>query len=250
VIDLHSHILPGLDDGVTTFQQSLSLAREAAAGGIVAIAATPHVRDDFPTTADAMERALAQVRARLEEADVDVRVLPGGEIALDWLDRLPRDELQRFGLGGNANYLLVETPYYGLPLTLEDSLFRLRADGITPVLAHPERNGEVQADLGRIARLVDTGVLVQVTADSLDGRAGKRARSAARRLLSSGLAHLVASDAHAPTVRRGGLDGVAREVGDADLARWLTTDVPTAIVAGRPLPARPRRTRFIRFRGV
>jgi protein-tyrosine phosphatase len=243
MIDLHSHILPGLDDGMRTVADSVELAREAAAGGIEAIAGTPHVRDDWGVTADAMEGALAEVRAAVEAAGVPIRVLPGGEIALEELDRRDPDELRRFGLGGNPRYLLVETPYHGWPLDVEERLFRLRADGVTPLLAHPERNAEVQADPERVARLVHSGTLVQITAASLDGRSSKRTRACAFRLIEDGLAHVVASDAHAPEIRRGGLDGVASALGDEALARWLTRDVPAAIVGGGDLPPRPEPAR-------
>jgi protein-tyrosine phosphatase len=242
LIDLHSHILPGLDDGVRSVEESVELARDFAARGTTAIAGTPHVREDWPTTADAMELALAEVQAAVAAAGVPIRILPGGELALGELDR-DLDELRRFGLGGNPAYLLVETPYYGWPLDLEHRLFRLRASGFTPVLAHPERNGEVQDDPRRVEGLVASGVLVQITAASLDGRAGRRAQTMGLQLVEEGLAHLVASDAHAPSVRQGGLDGVAAALGDAELARWLTTDVPAAIVDGSELPPRPERTR-------
>jgi protein-tyrosine phosphatase len=242
LIDLHSHILPGLDDGMRTVEESVELARDAAAAGTEAIAGTPHVRREWPTTPAAMERALAEVQAAVEAAGVPIRILPGGELALEELDR-DLAELRRFGLGGNPDYLLVETPYYGWPLDIEHRLFQLRAAGITPLLAHPERNAEVQADPQKVAALVQSGTLVQITAASLDGRAGRRAQAMGLQLIDAGLAHVVASDAHAPDVRKGGLDGVAAAVGDADLARWLTHDVPAAIVAGTELPPRPERTR-------
>ncbi|MGZ4354346.1 MAG: tyrosine-protein phosphatase [Gaiellaceae bacterium] len=251
MIDLHSHILPGLDDGVRTAAESVELARLAATDGIVAIAATPHVREDYPTSADAMEAALAEVRAAVAAAGLEIRVLPGGEVALPELSRLDPDELRRFGLGGNPAYLLVETPYRGWPLDVEDRFFRLRAAGVTPVLAHPERNGDVQSDLERVRRLVRAGALVQVTASSLDGRGGRRARETALRLLREGFVHVVASDAHAPEVRAAGLAAAVQALGDEPLARWLTHDVPAAIVDGTELPPRPeqpprRRPRFFR----
>jgi protein-tyrosine phosphatase len=249
VIDLHSHILPGLDDGVRTVEESIELARVAAESGIEAIAGTPHVRHDWPTTPEAMEAALAVVEAAVEAAGIPIRVLPGGEVALPELDR-DVEELRRFGLGGNPAYLLVETPYYGWPLDVDERFFQLRTLGITGVLAHPERNQDVQADPARVARLVGAGALVQVTAASLDGRGGRRARATGMHLIEEGLAHVVASDAHAPAVRRAGLDGVAAAIGDAELADWLTRGVPAAIVAGTELPPRPRRTRRKRRFGL
>ena len=112
----------------------------------------------------------AYLRAQLEEAGIPLDVRPGGEVAMEWLERLPVEELRRFGLGGNPRYLLVETPYYGWPLGLANALFSLSASGITPVLAHPERNAEVQLKPERLAPLVQSGVLVQITAACAPGR--------------------------------------------------------------------------------
>ena len=249
MIDLHSHILPGLDDGPATAEESLELARAAVADGVDVIAATPHVRDDWPTTPDAMETALERLRAAIAEAEIGLDVRPGGELALEHLS-LPPEELRRFGLGGSATYLLVETPYVGWPLDIAERLFLLRAAGFTPVLAHPERNRDVQADPeARLGPLVAAGTLVQLTAASVDGRLGRRVRDASKRLLELGLAHLIASDAHTPAIRAVGMSAAAGAVGDGDLARWLTHDVPAAIVADAAPPPRPEPRRKRRFFG-
>lgn len=241
MIDLHTHILPGIDDGVRTLAESVELARAAAADGVTVLAATPHVRGDYPTSAGQMERLVAQVREAVARAGVAVDVRPGGEVALVQLARLEDGELRRFGLGGNPGYLLVECPYAGWPLDIADRLFALRAAGIVPVLAHPERNPDVQAASELLAPLVESGALVQLTAASLDGRLGRPACATALRLVELGLAHLIASDAHGPDVRAVGLSAAAEAVGDPALARWLTEDLPGAIVAGKPLPSRPLR---------
>ena len=239
MIDLHSHVLPGLDDGAQTLDESVEMARAAAEDGVTVLAGTPHVRDDYRTTPAQMEEALAAVRAAVAEAGIPVDVRGGGELAVDWLERFEPDELRRFGLGGNPRYLLVEFPYYGLRLDLGQKLFDLRTEGFVPVLAHPERNGELVADLGVLERLVGSGVLVQVTAASLDGRLGRRTQAAAKAVVERGLAHMVASDAHAPELRQIGMSAAARAVGDDALARWLTEEMPAAILADGPLPPRP-----------
>ena len=245
MIDLHSHILPGLDDGSRFAEEALEMARSAVDDGIVALAATPHVRDDHPTTPEEMEHALESMRARLHDAGIPLELLPGGEIALDRLPELGDDDLRRFGLGGNRSWLLLETPHFGWPLGIEETLFELRLRGFQAVLAHPERNLEVQEDPGRLTRLVETGTLVQVTAASLDGRLGPQPQRTARRLIELGLAHMLASDAHAPSIRQIGMSAAVRELGDAALARWLTEEVPRAVIAGGPLPPRPvSRRRF------
>jgi protein-tyrosine phosphatase len=236
VIDLHSHVLPGLDDGARDLEAALAICRAAADDGIEVLAGTPHVRaTDYPTTPEQMMGALAELRSAVGDL---IRVVPGGELDLAELDR-PVDELLLFALAGNRSYLLVETPYVGWPLDLAGRLSGLRSAGITPVLAHPERNREVQDRPHLLEPIVAVGTLVQLTAASVDGRGGRRARACANALVRNELAHLVASDAHEPGVREIGLSGAARAVGD-ELGRWLTRDVPRAIVEDEPIPPRPK----------
>ena len=238
MIDLHSHILRGIDDGARTVAESVEIARAAVADGINVIAATPHVRDDWPTDAGLMEERVAELQDELDRTGIPLDVRVGGEIAIDWLERLTIDQLRRFGLGGSS-HLLVETPYYGWPLDLPDVLLTLSDRGFTPVLAHPERNADVQGDPERLVSLVEAGVLIQVTAASVDGRIGKRAQDCGRGLIEDGLAHLLASDAHHASVRAVGLAAAARAVGGGALGRWLTRDVPSAILVDAEIPPRP-----------
>ena len=215
------------------------MARSAVADGIRTLAATPHVRDDYPTTPEGMERALDALRNVLRSEAIELDVVPGGELALVHAARLGADELRRFALGGNDRWLLVEFPYSGWPLGLPRIAERLAGDGFGIVLAHPERNADVQAMPGRLQEFVDGGMLVQLTAASVDGRLGKRTRETSLALLDLGIAHLLASDAHAPSIRQIGLSAAAESIGDAALARWLTEDVPAAIVASAQPPDRP-----------
>jgi protein-tyrosine phosphatase len=248
MIDLHTHVLPGVDDGCRTIEESVELARTAAAEGITALAATPHVRSDYPTEPGTMERLVAQVRAAVAAAGLAVEILPGGEIAVEMLDGLGLDGAARFGLGGNPRVVLVEVPYVGWPLLLESWVFRMQAAAVVPVLAHPERNNEVQARPDLLGTLVEAGALVQLTAASVDGRLGSKTRRTAAMLLERGFAHLISSDAHTPGVRAAGLARAAAAVGDPELARWLTDDVPRALVTREPLPQRPlRRGRRLRL---
>jgi protein-tyrosine phosphatase len=239
VIDLHSHILPGLDDGARNFAEALEIARAAVSDGITTIAATPHVREDYPTTAAAMEIGVRQLRTALEREGIELELLFGGEVSLEQLDRLSHDELRRFGLAGNPKYLLIETPYFGWPLPFGEIVSRLRSRDVTPVIAHPERNGAVQEDLEKVAELVRGGALIQVTAASLDGRLGSRTRTCAGKLVDAGVVHMVGSDAHAGGIREVGLSGACKALGDPSLARWLMEAVPGAIVRGDELPPRP-----------
>jgi protein-tyrosine phosphatase len=239
LIDLHSHVLPGVDDGAADLDGSLDILRAAAEDGIERIAATPHVRDDYPTSPDEMERLVDEVNEAARAAGISVEVLRGGELDLAFAASLDDDTLGRFGLGGNPRLLLLEFPYYGWPLELPDLVFRLGTRGFNCVLAHPERNADVQERPDRLQPIVDAGVAVQLTAASVDGRLGRRAAAGARALLDAGLAHLIASDAHAPSVRAIGMADAAEAVGNADLARWLTHDVPAALLDNAALPQRP-----------
>jgi protein-tyrosine phosphatase len=235
VIDLHSHVLFGVDDGPETLEGSLAICSAAAADGITVLAATPHVRDDYPTTPELMESRLAEVQAAVGDR---LTIVPGGELDIAELSR-PTDELHRFALAGNPGYLLVETPYFGWPLDFPDRVFRLASVGIRAVIAHPERNPDVQERPELLERLVVGGALAQLTAASVDGRLGARARKTSELLLDRGLAHLIASDAHEASVREVGMGSAAAAVGDEALARYLTADVPRAIVEGGALPERP-----------
>lgn len=236
MIDLHSHVLHGLDDGARNLEQSLEIARAAVADGITGLAATPHVREDYPTSPAAMSAAVVELREALAAEGVPLELHEGGEIALTQLDRLGHDDLRGFALAG-SRYLLVECPYSGWPLDLASRAFRLQTDGLVPVLAHPERNAEASPE--RLEPLIAAGMLVQVTAASLDGRLGRRVQRAGLELVHAGLAHLVASDAHAPAVRGVGMAAAAVAVGGGALARWLTVDVPAAIVGDAEPPPRP-----------
>jgi len=244
VIDVHTHILPALDDGAATLAESVAMARTAVNEGITTVVATPHVRDDYPTTAAEMERAVAALRGALGDEGLQLEILTGGEIALDHLELLDDGELARFALGGRS-YVLLECPYRGWPLQLETTLYAMRGKGFDVILAHPERNAE--ATPRRLRPLVEQGMLVQVTSASLDGRLGRRSRVAANELIEQELAHLVASDAHAPDLRAIGMEAAAGAIGDSALATWLTVEAPAAVVAGAPLPRRPASGKPRRF---
>jgi protein-tyrosine phosphatase len=235
VLDLHSHVLHGIDDGPTTLDGSVEILRAARADGITALAATPHVRHDHPTAPEQMEAGVDALNA----LETGVEVLRGGELDLAYGDALDDETLGRFGLGGNPELLLLEFPYVGWPAGLRERVARFRARGFTVLLAHPERNHEVQAQPERLRDLVDDGAFVQLTAASVDGRFGRRAATCGQTLLDAGLAHVLASDGHPPHIREIGLRSALRVLGDDALGRWLTVDVPRALVAGESPPARP-----------
>lgn len=188
-----------------------------------------------------MESGVDALRADFRELGIAIEVVHGGELDLEWIERLDGDELRRFSLAQTGRYVLLEFPDFGWPLALDARLARLRAEGITALLAHPERNTEIRDRPQRLAAVREHGALVQVTAASLEGRLGKRSQASARRLVELGLVDVLASDAHHPEVRAYGLAAGASGLRDEGLARHLTVDVPAAIVAGEVVePTRSR----------
>jgi len=243
VIDIHCHILPGLDDGPPDEDESLELARAAVAAGTRAIVATPHIRTDHPFEHERIEEEAARLRERLAEERIELELLTGGEVALSELDLIDDRRLQELALG-SGDCVLVESPYGQVGELLEGMLADLRRRGFRPVLAHPERAPAFHEDPARLARLVDRGVLTSITAASMEGRFGKPARRMCVQMLKDGLVHDVASDAHSargrpPGILRG-FQALQDELrGLEDQAAWYVRDAPAAMVTGKPLPPRP-----------
>jgi protein-tyrosine phosphatase len=253
VIDLHTHVLAGIDDGPADLAGSVAVAEVAAHGGVRTLVATPHLRADHPGVrpAELAPRA-RELSDHLRERGLPVEVLPGAEVDLDTAAALPDAQLALATLGGNGTDLLVETPYGSLPDDFEDRVLALAGRGFRVTLAHPERSRELKADPDRVGALVDRGVLVQLTARSLAGRPSRTAEL----LFERGWAHVLASDAHGLDRRPPDLGASVRQAIDAfpharaDL-EWMVTAAPQAIVDGRPLPERPpreRRGRRLRLR--
>jgi protein-tyrosine phosphatase len=227
------------------------MARLAAREGIAAIAATPHVRTDFPTTVEEMEQGVAALNRDFAKQGISVTVLHGAELDLERLSMLTEEELERFSLAQTGRYVLMEVPLIGSPLYLDRQVLELRSAGITPVLAHPERNRDVQRNPAAVSGAASSGALIQVTAASVEGRFGRRVKHACERLLELELVHMLASDAHAPHIRASGLSDAVAALRDDGLARYLTEEVPAAVIAGEDVPKRSvgkrRRHRRLRF---
>ena len=237
MIDLHAHILPGLDDGPPTTDAALELARVAVAAGTRAIATTSHLGYLYHVTPDHIARARAALAVRLADEGIELELLAGGEIAPDRLPDLDDEALRAVALGGGP-YVLFECPFSPVGAGMEMMVADLQQRGFAVLLAHPERSPSFQRDLGLLTRLVERGALAQITTGSLAGRFGETVRGAALEMLQQGLAHVLASDTHDP-VHRGPDLRAAGDVLDEAQHQWMTAAAPAAIVAGRPLPERP-----------
>jgi protein-tyrosine phosphatase len=243
MLDLHTHILPGIDDGPPDMQTALAMARISAWSGTTRLVATPHVDDRYrPSPADVVAAVLA-LRTELKRNRIDLALATGAEVALTHARVLDDATLAGYTLAG-AGTLLVECPLSPIVRWGDELVVALRDRGFRILLAHPERCPAFQREPRRLEGLVAEGCLCSITAGALHGQFGRSAQKLAQRLVRDGLAHDVASDAHdaggrAPDLA-GTFDGSARELRiDPETADWLTRLAPAAILAGEPLPDRP-----------
>ena len=198
MVDLHSHLLPHLDDGPATMAESLDMCRLYEAEGVRTVVATPHMCPPaFSPTPEDVRLAAMQLSEACSHSGIGLRILPGADVRLQ-PEFLPALDAGRvLTVADNGRYLMLELPPQSVP-RMEDVLFQLAVRKITPVLTHPERNIELARKHGRLAELVERGCLVQITGGALLGAFGSSVRRAAERFLRLGLAHAVASDAHSP----------------------------------------------------
>jgi len=240
VVDLHCHILPGLDDGARDLDDAVEMARQAEADGIEAICATPHIRVDHEVEIGSLPGRLTELRAALVDAGCATRILAGGELSAPLVDALDDEQLDAIALGGARRWVLLEPAAGPLDDGIEQAVQALHARGRRAVIAHPERH--LAPDLGdRLGRLVKRGALVQLTADYF---LHEGTRDGMLWLARRGLGHLLASDAHSsragrPVALSGALDALAAAGADPDALQWTAQTAPIAVVSGRELEPRP-----------
>jgi protein-tyrosine phosphatase len=201
-VDLHCHLLPGLDDGAATMAATLTHAARLESAGVRDVACTPHIkRTEFPRIdVIRLERLRDEAQRLIAGRGIDVRLHGGGELGHDDALLLAEDELELVAQGpAHARWLLLECPFEGIQDDFTESAERLWDFGYDLLLAHPERVAPVPGAEDRLLDLVDRGALLQVNATSLLGRHGKRARTVAERLLGDGLVWCLASDGHPGT---------------------------------------------------
>lgn len=256
LVDIHAHILPGIDDGPPDLDGALAMARAAVTAGIGTLAATPHLRADFPgVSLQEIAPLTRELQARLDAEEIPLSLVAGAEISLSWAVDARPSELKLAAFGDSGSDLLIEAPSVSA-VGLGHMLLGLRSRGFRVTLAHPERNPDFQRDPPALDALVEQGVLLQVNASSLLAtRRGVGPGSLARALCERGILHALASDGHRGAHRRpvgvlaDAVELAASLVG-REQALWMARDAPAAILAGKPLPERPPLARARRRAGL
>jgi len=227
VIDLHSHILPGIDDGASDSSVSLTMARLMVAQGVTTVACTPHILPGlYHNSGPGIREATRQLQALLDQEGIPLRLVTGADVHMTpgFVAGLRSGQLLTIA---DSRFVLVEPPHHTAPPQLEDFFFNLVVAGYVPILTHPERLSWVPSRYGTIKRLVRAGVWMQITAGSFAGAFGKNALYWAQRMLDEGCVHLIATDAHdaerRPPDLAAGRDLVAKRVGPEEAQRLVLT---------------------------
>jgi len=201
MIDIHSHILPNIDDGSSSWDTSLNMCRQASEDGVKTIVATPHtlngIYENYPQDIEEKVKILNQ---KLNKNNIPLQVLPGSEVHLrdDIIEKLKNQAIMTIN---KTNYVLLEFPADQIPHQIEEILFRIQIMGITPILSHVERNLEFQRKPNLLNNLIQKGALTQLTAASLCGFFGSKTKKFSQDILANGLVYCIASDAHSDSTK-------------------------------------------------
>jgi protein-tyrosine phosphatase len=245
MIDLHCHMLPGIDDGAATLDVSLGMAEASVKDGVTVLACTPHILPGlYHNTGPQIRRAIHELQKALDQEGIPLRLVTGADnhVVPDFVAGLQSGRLLSLC---DSRYVLVEPPHHTEPPQLEDFFFNLLVAGFVPILTHPERLSWVPSRYETIQRLVQAGVWMQITSGSVTGAFGRTAQYWAERMLEEGCVHILATDAHdcekrPPKLSRG-RDFAAKRVG-AEEAEHLVLTRPRGIIANElpsnlPMPA-------------
>ena len=237
MIDLHCHILPGLDDGPRDLETSLEMARMAVADGITTIACTSHILPGlYPNTSAKLIAATDRLCCALHQSDITLDLVCGADAHMDvqFAQKLSRREIPTIA---DSRYVLVEPPYHVAPIRMEQFIFEILLTGYVPILTHPERLRWVSERYSIFERLARRGVWMQITAGSLTGRFGREPRYWAERMIDEGRVHVIATDAHdtrhrPPDLSRG-FETAARRAGEREATHMALTR-PRGVLENEP----------------
>ncbi|WP_221567176.1 tyrosine-protein phosphatase [Alkalihalobacillus sp. TS-13] len=241
MIDIHCHILPGVDDGAATLEHSIEMARKAVDEGITTIIATPHHNAHFQNSSSMIEKDIIDLNHAFEQEGINLKILPGQEprINADLLKQLENQEV--LTLCNQKKYVHIELPSNHIPKYTQSLLYEIQLQGLTPIIVHPERNIEIVENPDMLFELVNDGVLTQVTSSSLIGNFGKNIQKFSRQLIEHELTHFIASDAHNISSRafhlRGAYEQVEKDFGIK--ARYQLQENPMLLVNGEKIMSNP-----------
>ena len=227
MIDLHCHLLPGIDDGAPDIDVSLVMARQFVADGVSTVACTPHILPGlYHNTGPDIRQRVAALQNRLEEESIPLRLVCGADahVCPDFVGGLRSGRILSLA---DSRYVLVEPPHHVAPQRLEQFFFDIAVAGYVPILTHPERLTWISSHYDKIIRLSAAGTWNQITSGSLTGAFGRNAQYWAERMLDEGQVHILATDAHDPIRRMPdlsrGRDAAARRVGEQEAQHLVLT---------------------------
>jgi protein-tyrosine phosphatase len=239
MVDIHCHILPGLDDGADTLETSIQMAESAIADGITHVVGTPHANSQYKFDPEIIRQRRDELQAAIGDR---LKLATGCDFHLNFenLQDLEKNP-QKYTIN-QKNYLLVEFADFSIPPSMDDTMHRLHLIGLSPIITHPERNAMLRTKPERMLRWLHQGCYVQITAQSILGRFGTSAQQRAEQWLDEDRVHFIASDAHnlkgRPLQLREAYDAVAQRRGE-QVARALFHENPLAAFEGRSLPYEP-----------
>jgi protein-tyrosine phosphatase len=238
MIDIHSHILADIDDGARDWEESIKMAQEAYKNGVRHIIATPHLRlsDANMDSIKKMERRVSQFRKILEDKKIQLTIHQGAELEMEMeiIDYIEKDIKEIYaGNNDKDKFILIHFPLSMIPLYIKNLIFMIVSKGVTPILAHPERNSEISKNLNLIKELSSMGAMIQVNAGSVLGAYGKDPQKNATHFIKNRWVHLIATDSHSPK-SRSLKDGIKKSQGiEKDIERKVLQN--SSRVLGLPL---------------
>ncbi len=234
MIDIHCHILPGIDDGPTEWEESLAMCEMAVKDGIRTIVATPHVNNgSYSNNKEKIIEKIEELREQINNR-FELEILIGADthVSFDLVERLQSKEIPTIN---NKNYILLELPHELLPPNLENFIFNIKVMGITPIITHVERTLWIKKHFQILKKFIELGALLQITAMSITGEFGRSAQQWSEKLLKENLVHIIASDGHSinrrPPILSRALT-VASSIVGSDDAYAMVNDTPLRVIRG------------------
>ena len=238
MVDIHSHILPNIDDGASSMEESIQMLEASIASGVDAIVATPHL---YPGTyvapTEERDKRLKALRAEVQQRELPIEIIAGRECLFSPAIYDYEKDLGKLTINDNGKYLLIESPMQEIPKYVTQMIFDIQVQGVTPIIAHVERYTDIISDPNLALKYIDVGCLMQVNIGSVSGRYGEAVRRTANILLTHRMVHIVASDMHSPNslTLGGGFEALSEIVGEAEASR-LVEERPRAVIQNRPVP--------------